>query len=52
MNKSWLLKCKELAEGLWVKDLLFLKQDTWEEMCPPFPNESCYVSMNEMPEQW
>lgn len=37
MRKSWLLKCKKLAVGLWVKDLLFFKNDTLKEMYPSFP---------------
>lgn len=47
MSKFSFLKCKELAGGLWVKDLLFLKNK--EGMCPSFPTESCQVSTDEMP---
>lgn len=37
MRMSWLLKCKKLAEGLWVKEFLFFKKDIQEKTCPSFP---------------
>lgn len=49
MRKSLLLKCKKVAEELWVKNLLLLKKDAQEEMCPCVPTDSCHAPMDEIP---